>query len=401
MSIGALGAIAASSRAPATAEAESPADSHLLRTASLPELFVNGRFALQRTTGVQRVAREIVAALDRRLQANRPMPKCSLMLPAGASPPALARLPVQRVWGARYPHLWEQVALPLATRSGMLLNLCGAAPAVTARAQACVLHDAAVFDHPDAYTPAFRAWYRWLFRRLTRQGSRLITVSAFSRARLASVLNVPQSRLAVMPLAADHMHRFAADSSVLAAHGLTDRPFLLAVGSANPTKRLGALLRTWSALARDDARLVIVGSTQKAVFAADDWPSAVRGVVVLGSVADDALKSLYGTAAGLVFPSIYEGFGLPILEAMACGCPVVASRAASIPEVCGDAALLFEPENLTALGLAMSALLDDSVLRDDLRRRGIARAANFSWDESAAALIDALVPPDGARTGLQ
>ena len=397
---GALGVIPTSSMAPGTAESASPAASRLLRAASMPELFINGRFALQRTTGVQRVAREIVAALDRRLQANQPLPPCSLMLPAAADSPALARLPIQRVWGSRHPHVWEQIALPMATRSGMLVNLCGAAPVFAARPQACVLHDAAVFDHPHAYTSAFRVWYRWLFRRLALQGSRLITVSAFSRARLASVLNVPPSRFAVMPLAADHMHRCASDPSVLAAHGLTDHPFLLAVGSANPTKRLGALLRAWTALGRDGARLVIVGSTQETVFASDDWPAAVQGVVVLGSVGDNALKSLYGAAAGLVFPSVYEGFGLPPLEAMACGCPVAASRAASIPEVCGDAALLFEPENPTALKVAMASLLDDAGLREELRRRGTARAANFSWDASAAALLEALAAPEVARAGL-
>ncbi|MCB0075604.1 MAG: glycosyltransferase family 4 protein, partial [Caldilineaceae bacterium] len=175
--------------------------------------------------------------------------------------------------------------------------------------------------------------------------------------------------------------------------GLVGRSFLLAVGSANPTKRQADLVLAWRALERRDARLVIVGGGDARVFGATALAEA-PGVVRAGAVDDPTLRALYDAAVGLVFPSVYEGFGLPPLEAMACGCPVVAARAASLPEVCGDAAMLVPPRDPAALADAMRRLLDDAALRAAMRERGLARAADFSWDASAQALLAAL-RPDG------
>jgi glycosyltransferase involved in cell wall biosynthesis len=113
-------------------------------------------------------------------------------------------------------------------------------------------------------------------------------------------------------------------------------------------------------------------------------------VLRLGPVNDRELKALYGAAQALVFPSTYEGFGLPPVEAMACGCPVAAARAASLPEVCGDAALYFDPHRIDSIRDAVQRLLDDAALQDDLRQRGLRRAATFRWPAAARALIEAL-----------
>jgi glycosyltransferase involved in cell wall biosynthesis len=181
----------------------------------------------------------------------------------------------------------------------------------------------------------------------------------------------------------------AGDDLILARHGLSQRRFLLAVGSMNPTKNLAMLVRAWAALARDDVTLVVVGGGNARVFAASDLPRTAN-VLMLGSVDDAALVALYRHAAGLVFPSLYEGFGLPPLEAMAGGCPVAASRAASLPEVCADAALMFDPLDPAAMAEAMRSVLDDAALAGTLRERGRRRAAEFTWDRSAAALLQAL-----------
>jgi glycosyltransferase involved in cell wall biosynthesis len=232
-------------------------------------------------------------------------------------------------------------------------------------------------------------WYRWLFRHHARSDARLITVSEFSRRRLAAALRVAPERFAVIRLGADHMERVTPDHGLLVSHGLEHRPFVLAVGSANPTKRLDALVRAWAGLGRTGARLVIAGGVNASVFAAAD-PSSAPGVVHLGPVDDAGLKALYTAAAGLVFPSVYEGFGLPPLEAMACGCPAAVSRAASLPEVCGDAALMFDADDSAALAGVMRALLDDAGLRDRLRARGRGRAAAFRWDDAASDLLAAM-----------
>ena len=351
---------------------------------------VNGKCFAQRTTGVQRYARCLLAALDARLAAKPPREPWNLWLPPGALAPPMRVIQARSLaWrGPGGLHGWEQVALPRAARDGLLLNLSGSAPA-WAKHQACVMHDAAVFDHPEAYAPLFRHWYQWLFRRLGHRATPPMTVSAFSRERLSETLGIPAERLALVPGGADHLDDVTADHTVLSQHGLLDTPFLLAVGSANPTKNLAALVDAWEALARDDARLVIAGGVHPAVFA-DAGVRPAAGVIRLGPLGDGALKALYGHAAGLVFPSIYEGFGLPPLEAMACGCPVAAARAASLPEVCGDAALLFDPADPQALQAAMRQLLDDADLCRQLRARGRSRTKVFRWDRSAARLLLAI-----------
>ena len=333
------------------------------------------------------MAGQMLRAIDRRLAAGGVGAPAGLLLPPGGMPPPLRAMTVRRVAGAgRSLHAWEQLRLPRAARGGLLLNLSGSAPALAAP-QVCFVHDAAVFDHPEAYTAAFRQWYRFLFRRLSRTARLLFTVSAFSRARLAVALGVPQDRILVVPNGADHLADVVADTSVLATHGLADHPFLLAVGSANPTKNLATLLDAWRVLNRGDtARLVLVGGNNARVFA-DHRHVEVPGLVRLGHVGDAALKALYGRAVGLVFPSIYEGFGMPPLEAMACGCPVAASTAASLPEVCGGAALEFDPHSVSAIAAAMRALLDDAALRERLRVLGLRRAAGYRWDDAAALLL--------------
>lgn len=357
------------------------------------ELFINGKFCAQRTTGVQRYAHRLLVALDACLASAPGTTRCTLVVPDGASAPALRAVAVRRVpWrGPGGLHAWEQLGLPRAARSGRLLNLAGSAPAWGARGQLCVMHDAAPFDQPRAYTRAFGHWYRWLFRHLAlRPDTSLVTVSEFSRARLAYVLQVPAGRFTVIPGAAGHLNDLVADRAVIESAGLGHQPFVLAVGSRNASKNLATLLDAWRLLDRADLRLVLVGSSNARVFGNASSVSVGAGVMDLGPVGDASLKALYVNALALVFPSLYEGFGLPPLEAMVCGCPVAASTAEAVREVCGDAALYFDPSAPHAMADALRRLADDAMLRDDLRERGRRRAACFGWEASARAMLDVL-----------
>ena len=351
-------------------------------------MYVNGKFIAQRMTGVQRAASCLVAAMDVLLPHDADW---VLLCPPGHAAPALRNIRVREIGRNGQPlHLWEQVCLPLAARHGRLLSLAGSAPLLARRASV-LIHDAAVFDCPEAYAPLFRRWYRFLFLQLARRGVQLLTVTAFTRALLARALAVDERRIAVVPGGCDHFAGVAADEQVLARLGLRSGDFLLAVASDNPTKNLAALVAAFGRRPPGAAgQLVIAGGRNDRVFASGSGSEDTPGVVRAGQVSDAELKALYGHATALLFPSTYEGFGLPALEAMACGCPVGAADAAAIPATCGDAALYFDPASEDAIVASIERLVADASLRERLRQRGRARAATFQWAASARTLIATL-----------
>jgi glycosyltransferase involved in cell wall biosynthesis len=355
----------------------------------LKTIYINGKFTAQATTGVQRVAACLVAALDNHLKHGGAgtAEHWVLLCPASALAPQLDRIAVRQLgpsWVGL--HLWEQVLLPLACGDSMLLNLSGSAPAFKKR-QICMVHDAAVFDTPQSYQRVFVMWYRWLFRRLARTAQLLLTVSEFSRQRLTHHLRIASDRIALVPNGADHLSSLAADPTILSRHGLEPGRYFVVIGSSNANKNHAAARRAVDALEIADVRLVIVGDDHRRVFADTASPAAAARVIQVGRIDDSQMKALLQAAAGLVFPSRYEGFGLPPLEAMSCRCPVIASNAAAVPEVCGDAAIYVGPTDVDAIAAAMRRLLLEPELRDDLAERGACRAAALTWAASAEALV--------------
>jgi glycosyltransferase involved in cell wall biosynthesis len=219
----------------------------------------------------------------------------------------------------------------------------------------------------------------------------VITLSESSRRDIARIYGLPTERVAVTPLAAaDHFQpsERAEREPALARLGVPG-PYLLAVGNLQPRKNLARLLEAFrNAIADrgDYVHLVIVGPRKWAdspihrAAASDGLNGRVH---LLGYVTPGDLRMLYGGATALVYPSLYEGFGLPVLEAMACGTPVICSNRPSLPEVAGDAALLIDPTDTGAIARAMTRVLDDATFRADLHERSLKRSAQFSWTDTA------------------
>lgn len=355
-----------------------------------PTLYINGRFLTQRLTGTQRFARELVDAIDRRLAIAERPPRCVIVLPESADPPTPWRhIAVMRA-GRFTGHRWEQLELPRLTRDGVLLGLGNVGPLLHAR-QAIVMHDAAVYALPEAFTWQFRTAYRVLLPVLARRAARLITISQFSRRELSRHLKVAPERFTVIAEGADHILRAEADAEILAAHRLQPRRYVLCVGSITPNKNFAAVASAFSLLDRGDLTLAIAGGGDSRIFADGAMLPSARSVR-LGYVSDAALRALYENALCFVFPSRYEGFGLPPLEAMICGCPVVASTADAVREVCGDAALFAGPDDHAALAGQIARLADDADLWTGMQQRGRRQVEPYTWSRSADAVLAALQP---------
>jgi len=351
------------------------------------EIVVNGRFLTQALTGVQRYAIEITRALATLVAEGR-APPIRLVAPPGTVAPWLAPIPVETT-GSRHGQVWEQLDLPRAARGRVLVSLGNTGPLLAGAKQLVVIHDAGAFDTPESYSFAFRMWYRLLQSLLARRKARIVTVSAFSRGRIAAALAVPEPLIAVTYEGGEHALREPADPSILSRHGLEPQRFVLAVGTRAAHKNLGALAAAARLLAARGITLAAAGAADPAVFRpAGDV--AGPGAIALGRVSDAELRALYEAALCLVFPSRYEGFGLPPLEAMASGCPVIAARAGAVPEVCGDAALWFDPAIPESLTAALERLLDEPGLAPALRAAGKERAARFTWRAAAERLLEAV-----------
>jgi glycosyltransferase involved in cell wall biosynthesis len=278
---------------------------------------------------------------------------------------------------------WEQAVLPARARGARaLLSPANLAPLALGRRNVVVIHDAAALRHPEWYGRAYVAWQRALLPRLARSAGRVITVSEFSKGEVVEVLGAPPERVVVVPNGVGE--RFGPDAgadATRAALGLA-KPYVLAVGTRIARKNLAALSTAAGALAQRGVELVTAGSAR--AYMRDEGDTAVRA---LGYVPEQHLPGLYAGASALVMPSLYEGFGLPCLEAMASGTPVVAADRAALPEVCGGAALLFDPDDPDAVTDALRRALDDP---EPLVARGRERARGFSWERTARG-VDAAV----------
>jgi glycosyltransferase involved in cell wall biosynthesis len=278
----------------------------------------------------------------------------------------------------RAGHLWEQAALPLAARRARLvLSPANLAPLALGSRNVVVIHDAAALRHPEAYGRLYSAYQRRLLPAIARRAALVLTVSEFSKRELAELLGLPAERIEVVPNGVDERFSPAADAAPARERLGLERPYVLAVGTASARKGLHLLGEASRRLERAGTELVVAGSDRGYLRGGDAVPGRR-----LGYVDDALLPGLYAGARALVVPSVHEGFGLPALEAMASGAPVVAAARGALPETCGDAALLVEPEP-AAFAAALERVTSDDALRERLTTAGLERAAGFTWERTA------------------
>lgn len=284
-------------------------------------------------------------------------------------------------------HAWEQLALPARAarrRAGAIFSPANLAPIAWPR-NVIVMHDAAVLRRPAAYSRSYRAWHRGIGLTAAQRARAVVTVSEFSRRELIELGGLDPRRLTVIGGGVNARFTPGDGADAAAALGL-HRPYVLTIATDDPRKNLDALLPCAAALAQRGIELV---------WAGDSRPQFARtkpltGLRTLGYVPETLLVGLYRGAKAFVLPSRYEGFGLACLEAMACGTPVIAADRAALPEVCGDAALLVDPDDPSAITQAVLTVCEDPLRAALLRAAGIDRAQHYTWERAAAA-CDALL----------
>ena len=269
-----------------------------------------------------------------------------------------------------------------AARAAALLCPANLAPLAHQR-NVIVIHDAAALRHPEWYSPLYAAWQRRVLPALARRALHVVTVSEFSRGELVELLCLPPERVTVVPGGVDPAFSPAADPEPARRALHLTRPYVLCVASQTARKNLRALVPAAQQLAAEGVETVVAGG-HRPQFAREAGLEPLRH---LGAVPEALLPGLYAGAEAFALPSLYEGFGLPVLEAMASGTPVVASDATALPETAGGAARLAPPE---AVGEALRDVLRSETQRARLRTAGLRRAAGFTWG-STAERVDALL----------
>jgi glycosyltransferase involved in cell wall biosynthesis len=356
---------------------------------------INGRYLTQRVTGVQRYAQEIVAALDGIFSKNQDIARrlgMRLVLPPGADEKtALSRIEIRRT-GLGSGHAWDQSVLPLHGRSGVL-SLGNFGP-VLARNHIVCIHDANTFIQPESYSRSFGLAYRTLLPLIGGRASKIATVSRFSADMLVKYGVCRREKIFIAPNGHEHALRWDATRAQIPLIKTLKRPYVFLLGSRAKHKNIDVILEQAQGL--DEAGIdIVVAGAASSIFASNASTFQRSNIQYAGYVGDDDLAALYGGALCLVFPSKTEGFGIPLLEAMARGCPVISSNAASLMEVGGDAVVYVDPDHGEGWRNAIIGMSGNDDLRAKMSVRGRKRASLFSWKRSAQLYLDEILRISG------
>jgi glycosyltransferase involved in cell wall biosynthesis len=325
------------------------------------DIVINGRFLFRHVTGVERHGQEIVRFIGNR-----------------------SRVEMTRASGVT-GHAWEQFILPTKLKSESILWSPANTGPIMVRNQALTIHDLSPLEHPEWFRKNFALWYRLFLPILAKRVRTIFTPSEYVRRKVMKRFEVENVTVTPNGVDTSVFHPHARQ----ATYDLPEK-YILFVGSIQPRKNLSGLMKAWHDIRNErmDTWLVVAGEVGH-VFRNVKFFGGER-VSFLNYVAEGDLPGLYANAELLALPSFDEGFGLPALEAMACGTPVIVSDGGALPEIVGDAGRVFELSKPDGLSLAIQECLGNNDLRLSLRDKGMARAQTFSWQKTAELIWNTL-----------
>ncbi|CAM4110596.1 Glycosyltransferase involved in cell wall bisynthesis [Pedobacter westerhofensis] len=349
----------------------------------------------QKLTGVQRFAFEMVKGL---LDIYKGEIKILIPPRDIDSSYDVADWPI-KVIGKLTNTLWEQIDLPLfliKNNKPLLISLVNTAPCFYKRQIVSIL-DMTTFVNPAWFSFKFAHYYKLVVPLIAKNSLKIITISEHSKSDIIKFINIPSEKVEVLHCAVSDKfinkpNMEIAQKDFFNKKGLTVGQYILGVSSLDPRKNFQSLIEAFLTI-NTRLPLVIVGSKGKA-FADNNLKSLISdhdNIVFTGYVEDSELIQLYQSATCFVYPSLYEGFGMPPLEAMACGCPTIVSNTSSLPEVCGDASLYVNPTDIKGIKETIELAISDDPLRKSLTEKGDRRYKKFSWESSCYKLNDIII----------
>ncbi len=287
-------------------------------------------------------------------------------------------------------HLWEQITLPhLIEENAVLWSPSNTGP-LSVSQQVVTIHDMAAFDFPDGFNLLFSTWYRFLLPRLMDKTRKIIAVSEFTKRQIVRHSNVDPEKISVIYNGVHkryHPESLDKVNNVRKKIGVPSSKYILSLGSIEPRKNIKRLLMAWDLIQTqlpNDVWLVLAGVSGKShIFPGLLLENLPPRVFLTGFVEDNDLPYLYSGAIATIYPSLYEGFGLPPLESMACGTPVIVSNSSSLPEVVGNAGILVNPYDIEDIASSIYRMISEPTLYEEFRYKGIEKAKRFSWDKTA------------------
>ena len=348
------------------------------------KFYINGRFLTQKVSGIQRMARSLTIEI---LKINK---NFIVLVPEAIDNKIINGDYIKVVPGLK-GHLWEQITLPLFLHKincPLLINFSPTAP-LFYKNNILTICDLS-HTHLEWVTKRFYFFYNFLISRLVKKAMHIFTISNFSKKKILEHYNLDNSFVSVIHLAlSDNFKKVSEQKNII-----NKKKYILGVSSINKRKNFDSLIQAFLRISPAGYKLIIVGEKNTKVFKNFNLSDKSERIIFLKNIDDNKLIKLYSESTMFVYPSLLEGFGLPPLEAMACGCPTLVSNNSSLPEVCQDAALYCDPFNIDSIEEQMKKILKDNDLQKKLVIRGYKQITKFSYKKSANLILKKILNID-------